>query len=134
MSRIRTLAGLTVASALAIAACNNGGVAGAAGSPGGSTATEASSSPAASAATMINIRFQDIGGSGMTGGGILNDLGTGETALTLGVVAPGQTEPMPALLFVGSCASPPQASPGASPAASSSPTASGVASGSPAAS
>lgn len=153
MSRSTRLAsvGLVAAAVLAITACgtssSSGGVAGATGSPLASAPSAASPSSSASAApsgsAALNqtfLQFQELNSSGITGGAILTDLGNNQTAVTIGVVAAGVTEPMPASLVPGDCASVggaggspgPSASgsAGASPAASAAPTAAASASAS----
>ena len=138
MSRTTRLAsaGLVAAAVLAIAACgtstSSGGVAGATGSPAASVATpsevappsaEASASAGASAAAMNQafLQFQEQGDSGITGGAILTDLGDNQTAVTIGVVAAGVTDPMPARILPSDCAGAASASP--PPAASAAPSA-----------
>src|SRR5262245_39225533 len=135
MSRSTRLAsaGLVAAAVLAIAACgsstSSGGVAGATGTPSTSAAPPASASapasmePSASAAAsggLLNqafLQFEPQNDSGITGGAILTDLGDNQTAVTIGVVAAGVTDPMPANIVPSDCAS---AEPGeaASPAPS----------------
>lgn len=141
MSRSTRLAsvGLVAAAVLAITACgtssSSGGVAGATGSPLASAPSAASPSSSASAApsgsAALNqafLQFQELNSSGITGGAILTDLGNNQTAVTIGVVAAGVTEPMPASLVPGDCAS--MGGAGGSPG----PSASGSAGASPAAS
>jgi hypothetical protein len=142
MSRISRAAvtALVGVAAFALVACGNGGVAGATGTPAaGSTApeastpvtstepsAEASASPGGSLAlNQAFLQFQEIGGSKITGGAILTDLGNDQTAVTIGVVAAGITDPMPANIVPGTCADlGASASPGASMAASPAPAAS----------
>ena len=98
--------------ALTIAACSgaasSGGVAGATGTPLPSTETSASAetsgSPAASGLNQGFLVFQAQNASKVSGGGTITDLGDGSVAVTLGVVAVGFTDPMPARLVSGSCA------------------------------
>ena len=107
MSRARTLAGITGAlaiPALAAAAC----------SPGASSGSPAPSSvalpsgleslvPSASVAARSLPVFRPVNNSGITGGAILNGLDD-QTAVTVGVVVPGQTDPMPARILATACA------------------------------
>ena len=132
MSRISLRAGallLPVAIAM-VAACTSGGVAGATGTPGASASptssasgppsTSAEPSPSASASAASNqlkLDFVPVGTGTMTGGAILTDLGNGQTAVTIGVVAAGVTDPLPAALVPTACGAPPP-SPAASAAAS----------------
>lgn len=101
-------AGMTLA--LALAACgttaSSGGVAGATASPPASAEAGASTepSPSASQSTQAHLSFQEANGSKIFGGGILTDLGDGSTAVTIGVVAVGFADPLPAELTTGSCA------------------------------
>jgi hypothetical protein len=136
MSRINqaTVAALALFAILALAACNTGGVGTATGTPGSSPAASsagsasppasaepsAAASPSGSGLNQAFLQFEEQGGSGITGGAILTDLGDGTTAVTIGVVAAGITEPMPANIVAGTCDSPgaaasPAASAGASP-------------------
>lgn len=150
------------ATALAFVACNSGAAGSGAPSTGtvtASTAPSAAASPSASAAaSRLATSFQSTNGSNVFGGAVLSDLPDGTTAVTIGLVAIGFTDPMPAVLEEGSCtdlaAAGASGSPGASagasggagasagasaatgtvgsasPAASSAPAASGVASAS----
>jgi hypothetical protein len=142
MSRINqaTVAALAAFAILALAACNTGGVGTATGTPGSSPAASpagtasppasaepsAAASPSGSGLNQAFLQFEEQGGSGITGGAILTDLGDGTTAVTIGVVAAGITEPMPANIVSGTCDSPggaaasPAASAGASPSAAAS--------------
>jgi hypothetical protein len=136
-------AGLVATAVLTIAACgsstSSGGVAGATGTPAtnasppsasASASAEASGSAAPGGSAALNqafLQFQPQGGSNISGGAILTDLGNDQTAVTIGVVAAGITEPMPASIVSGTCASPgspappaPSASGSAAPAASAS--------------
>jgi hypothetical protein len=140
MSRSTRLAsaGFVAAAVLAIAACgtstSSGGVAGATGTPATSVApasvappsVEASASAEASAPALNQalLQFQEQNDSGITGGAILTDLGDNQTAVTIGVVAAGVTEPMPANILPNDCASAATASPppAASPAGSAEPS------------
>jgi hypothetical protein len=142
-------AGLVATAVLTIAACgtstSSGGVAGAtgspatSGSPSASASAEASASPSGSAPLkQAFLQFKEANGSGITGGAILTDLGNSQTAVTIGVVAAGVTDPMPSSLVPGECTTlatggGPSASAGASAAASAAPSApaSAAASGSP---
>lgn len=110
---------LFLAVALSIAACSSGGVAGATGTPGPSATPVASlapsieplpssapsQSPAGSSVGLhqASLTFAEIGNSTITGGATLTDLGS-ETAVSIGVVAAGIAEPMPADIHVGTCA------------------------------
>lgn len=136
------IAALAVFAVFAVAACNGGGVGGATGTPGTSPAaspaesmapsgsTEPSAEPSglgnvpASGLNQAFLQFEEQGGSGITGGAILTDLGDGTTAVTIGVVAAGITDPMPSNIVPGTCDNPGSA--GASPAASSEPSGSPV--------
>lgn len=137
------LAGL-VATALVMAACGSstsspsGGVAGATSSPPASVSAPVSapeSGPAASPSGLNQkfITFQAVNGSNITGGGILTDLGNNQTAVTVGVVAAGVTDPMPAALLPGDCTSA-MSAPAPSPAASAAASPAASPAGSPAAS
>ena len=138
MSRSTRLAsaGLVAAAVLAIAACgsssSSGGVAGATGTPEASVAlpseaatpsAEASASAAASAPALNQafLQFEPQNDSNITGGAILTDLGDNQTAVTIGVVAAGVTDPMPANVVPSDCAGAATASP--PPAASAAPSA-----------
>jgi hypothetical protein len=99
--------------ALTIAACggsaSSGGVAGATGTPLASTEASASAetgsaSPSSSGLNQGFLVFQAQNGNNVSGGGTITDLGDGSVAVTLGVVAIGFTDPMPARLVSGSCA------------------------------
>ena len=148
MSRFARVAAATLLPALigVLAACG-GGVGGATGTPGSSPSATApasvepsapaSAEPSASAAASSALNqlfpaFEAQGGSSITGGAILTDLGDGTTAVTIGVVAAGITEPMPASIVPSTCASPgasgaPGASASAEPPASADPSASAAA-------
>jgi hypothetical protein len=118
MSRITRLAsaGLVAAGILAITACgsstSSGGVAGATGTPGTSVAPSsaasasaaASASPGGSGLKQAILDFKAANGSNITGGAILTDVGNNQTAVTIGVVAAGITDPMPASITPGDCA------------------------------
>ena len=124
MSRVTRAAAiaLTAVSMFAVAACGgsigSGAVAEATGTPGvsaepspapiasASTAPSASASPSGVVLNQAIINFQPKGGSSITGGAILTDLGDGELAVTIGVVAAGITEPMPAHLHGSLCITP----------------------------
>jgi hypothetical protein len=135
-------AGLVAAAVLAITACgsstSSGGVAGATGTPATSSApasapasAAASASPSGSGLNQAILQFQQANNSGITGGAIVTDLGNNQSAVTIGVVAAGVTEPMPANLAPGDCATMTSggasASPGASAAASAAPSAASAA-------
>jgi hypothetical protein len=145
MSRITRLAsaGIVAAAVLAIAACgsstSSGGVAGATGTPSTSVApasnvpasTEPSTSASPSSSGGLNqafVQFEAQNNSNITGGGILTDLGDNQTAVTIGVVAAGFTDPMPASVQPSDCTTAVTASP--PPASSAAP--SGAASAAPA--
>src|SRR6185436_6145651 len=126
---------------------SSGGVAGATGTPSTSSApassapesmapsAPASASSSGAAMNQAFIKFEAQNNSNITGGGILTDLGNNQTAVTIGVVAAGVTDPMPANVVPSDCtaaasASPPPASsaaPSAAPSAAASPEASGAA-------
>jgi hypothetical protein len=143
MSRSTRLAaaGLVAAAVLAIAACgtstSSGGVAGATGSPATSAAPPASASapasmapseeasPSGTALDQVFLQFDPQNDSNITGGAILTDLGDNQTAVTIGVVAAGVTEPMPANVVPNDCASAEPAEPAPSAPASEAPAASG---------
>jgi hypothetical protein len=143
MSRIwrAAVTALAGVAAFSLVACS-GGTAGATGTPLTSAAPPASAAPASaepsgsasaapsSALNQATLAFQEVGGSKITGGAILTDLGGEQTAVTIGVVAAGVTDPMPANIVPGTCAdmgggAGASASPGAS--AESSPAASAAA-------
>ena len=121
-------AGLVATAILTIAACgsstSSGGVAGATGTPAASSppvsapVSAPAASPSASGLNQAILQFQPANGSNITGGAILTDLGNSQTAVTIGVVAAGVTDPMPASLVPGDCttmmAGGASASPGAS--------------------
>ena len=152
MSRSTRLAsaGLVAAAILAIAACGSstgsGAVAGATGTPGISPALPSASAAASAEASASGapsgsggfdqafLTFQATGGSTFSGGAILTDLGDGTTVVTIGLVAPGVTEPMPASLVTGTCSSPGSPAPAPSAAASSAASEAPSAAASPAAS
>ena len=109
---IIAIAGLTLTMA-ALAACgtagSSGGVAGATATPvasmEASASTEASASAGASGALNQGfLTFQEENSSKVFGGGTITDLGDGSVAVTLGIVAVGYTDPLPARLVTGSCA------------------------------
>jgi hypothetical protein len=135
-------AGLVAAAVLAITACgsstSSGGVAGATGTPpavstpvSAPASAPASASPSGSGLNQAILQFQQANNSGITGGAIVTDLGNNQSAVTIGVVAAGVTEPMPANLAPGDCATMTSggasASPGASAAASAAPSAASAA-------
>jgi hypothetical protein len=119
------LAALVLPFGLLLAACNTGDVGGATGSP----ATSASPSPSVSAPAPASpsvepsesaaaspsasapgialnqaiLQFEAQNDSGITGGAILTELEGGDTAVTIGVVAVGFAEPMPAHVHEGTC-------------------------------
>ena len=75
------------------------------------------------------LEFEPQGDSSITGGAILTDLGDNQTAVTIGVVAAGVTEPMPANIVPGTCTDVgAAASPAPSVAASAAPSGSAAAS------
>jgi hypothetical protein len=95
--------------ALIAAACSStsssGGVGGATGVPS-TTTSEAPSvevSAAPSAAQQGFLTFQEQNASKVFGGGTATDLGDGSSAITLGIVAVGYTDPLPARLVAGAC-------------------------------
>ena len=90
-------------------ATGSGAVAGATGTPAASIATQstepsAAASPSTAASTQATLTFQEANTSGIFGGGLITDLGDGSSAVTLGVVAIGFTDPMPAEIVAGDCA------------------------------
>lgn len=60
--------------------------------------------PSAAAPTQIALSFQAANDSKIFGGGIISDLGDGSSAVTIGLVAIGFDDPMPAEIVTGSCA------------------------------
>jgi hypothetical protein len=106
------IAALGAIATLALAACGgsaSSSPAGASGTPGSSIATasempSASVEPSASGSAQATINFQEANASKIFGGGLLTDLGDGSTAATIGVVAIGFDEPMPAEIVAGDCA------------------------------
>lgn len=141
MSRISRVAvtALVGVAAFALVACSSGGVAGASATPAaGSTSPEASApvtsaEPSTSAGASASpgsslalnqafLQFQEIGGSKITGGAILTDVGNDQTAVTIGVVAAGITDPMPASIVPLTCAILVAGGPAASAGASLAPT------------
>ncbi len=121
-------AGLVATAILTIAACgsstSSGGVAGATGTPAAvsppvsAPVSAPAASPSASGLNQAILQFQQENNSGITGGAILTDLGNSQTAVTIGVVAAGVTDPMPASLTPGDCATMTAGGASASPAAS----------------
>jgi hypothetical protein len=110
--RTGLLAAAGVTLTLIVAACgsssSSGGVAGATGTPEATTATSASPSTEASASASAGLNkaflvFQEQNSSKVNGGGTLIDLGDGSVAVSLGVVAIGFDEPLPARLVTGAC-------------------------------
>ncbi|HET7472961.1 MAG TPA: hypothetical protein VFJ71_07540 [Candidatus Limnocylindrales bacterium] len=109
---LAAIAGLTMT--LAVAACggtsSSGNVAGASGTPlasvgtGASASAEASASAGGSGLAQGFLTFQELNASKVFGGGTITDLGDGTVAVTLGVVAVGYADPLPARLVSGSCA------------------------------
>ena len=112
--RLAAIAAFGVVTALALAACSGGATQSAGGqsaAPGGSapaaTASpsgDASVAPSAPAATQATLSFKEANASKIFGGGIVTDLGDGSSAVTIGVVAIGFTDPMPAEIVAGDCA------------------------------
>jgi hypothetical protein len=146
--RLTTIAAFGAITMLALAACAGGATQSPAGqstAPGGSAPTtssapsaEASVTPSAPAATQATLSFKEANASKIFGGGIITDLGDGSSAVTIGVVAIGFTDPMPAQIVASDCAtavaapvpsaggSAAPASPAASPAASTPPASAGA--------
>jgi hypothetical protein len=122
----RRIASLGAITALILAAC---------GSSSGSSSTGASAtsgasapgvaspeaSPSASAPARIIIQVVPENNSKISGGAILSDLGDGSSAVTVGVIAIGVEDPMPAEIEAGSCADLVAAAPSAAPGSSASP-------------
>ena len=115
------LTGLAIPAILALAACQGattGSTASPSASPAAATPAPAESEPATSAEPSTSaeaspsgvalnqaiLQFEEQSDSGITGGAILTDLGDGELAVTIGVVAIGFAEPMPAHIHEGTCA------------------------------
>lgn len=137
--RLTTVAAFGAITTLALAACAGGATqppAGQSTAPGGSApaassapSADASVAPSAPAATQATLSFKEANASKIFGGGIITDLGDGSSAVTIGVVAIGFTDPMPAEIVASDCAtavaapvpsagaSAAPASPAASPAA-----------------
>jgi hypothetical protein len=115
MSRISRAAvtALVGVAAVSVVACSNGGVGAATGTPSPSSSGPSASAPAsaepsagASASAALNqatLTFQEVAASEITGGAILTDLGGDQTAVTIGVVAAGIKDPMPAFIAPGTC-------------------------------
>ena len=115
---LSSIAALAAVTALALAACGNSAGSAAPAASGSTTSaapassempsaaasTDASTAPSAAPATQGRLSFQDANGSKIFGGGILTDLGDGSSAVTIGVVAIGFTDPMPAEIVAGDCA------------------------------
>jgi hypothetical protein len=110
--RTGLLAAAGLSLSLILVACggssSSGGVAGASGTPEATSATSASPSTEASASASAGLNkgflvFQEQNASKVFGGGTLIDLGDGTVAISLGVVAMGFDEPMPARLVSGAC-------------------------------
>jgi hypothetical protein len=120
------------AAVFAVAACTTGATstgtpvtANATGTPAATTPAASSTPPASTAPTgPTQVAFPRQAASPVFGGGLLNDLGNGSTAIALGIVAVGYTDPLPAELVSGSCSAV-TVGPGASqsPDASASPSA-----------
>jgi len=96
--------------AFAVAACSSGATS--TGTPVTATATGTpATTPAASAVPTAStaptgptqVAFPRQNASPVFGGGLLNDLGNGSTAIALGIVAVGYTDPLPAELVSGAC-------------------------------
>lgn len=86
------------ASASGFGASPSGGVAGTSATP----LTSPAASPAASKNQAVVV-LQPQGGSNIGGGAYVTEV-SGGTAVSLGVVAPGVTDPMPAGIYEGTCA------------------------------
>lgn len=103
-----------VTAALIVAACGStsgsGAVSGATGTPLASSGTGASASASAEASAGASgalnqgfLTFQEQNASKVFGGGTITDLGDGSSAVTLGIVAVGYADPLPARLVSGAC-------------------------------
>jgi hypothetical protein len=145
IGRMATLGAIT---AFAFAACSGSSGTAAPGASGSSAANTPGSSiaspeasPSASAPTRIVIQVVAQNNSKVTGGAVLSDLGDGSIAVTVGVIAIGFEDPMPAQIVSGNCADMAGLTPSAAPSGAASmapsvvpsvvPSASGGASGSP---
>ena len=113
------LTGLAIPAILGLAACQGATTgstaspsASAAATPSASASAEPSAEPSVSAQPSASgvalnqaiVQFEAQSDSGITGGAILTDLGDGELAVTIGVVAIGFADPMPAHIHEGTCA------------------------------
>jgi hypothetical protein len=130
MPRLRTVGGITIA-ALALAACQgatatpspspslaapsesagaspyasagasaSGSVEGSPSESGGVLGAGSSASPTLN---QIVVVFKDVGGSKVTGGAFVTEVGQAQTSVSIGVIAIGVTDPMPAGIYEGSC-------------------------------
>jgi hypothetical protein len=111
MSRIKFFAapgvvGGALILALAISGCQTGASPGISGAPSVNLPS-AIASVLPSGVGKANAIFKPAGGSTVSGGAVLSDLGGGQTAVTVGVVAIGFADPMPGIVFEGDCTSPP---------------------------
>jgi hypothetical protein len=108
--RLPALVTILGALVFAVAACSSGATS--TGTPVTATATGSpATTPAASAAPPAStaptgptqIAFPRQAASPVFGGGLLNDLGNGSTAIALGIVAVGYLDPLPAEIVSGAC-------------------------------
>jgi hypothetical protein len=109
-SGVGSLAALGAAAIVILAACgstsSSSGVAGATGTPLTSASTGASTEASASASGGLSqgfMTFQEENASKVFGGGTVTDLGDGSSAVTLGIVAVGFEDALPARLVAGAC-------------------------------
>ena len=109
-TRLAPLAAFSAAALVVIAACGTGAsnspTTSAAASLPSTAAESASTEASASASSGVSqgfITFQEMNASKVFGGGTVTDLGDGSSAVTLGVVAVGYTDPLPARIVAGAC-------------------------------
>jgi hypothetical protein len=107
---LATITALGAGAVLMLVACgtatSSGGIAGATGSPVVLPSELASIEASASALAGANkafLTFQALNSSNVSGGGTIIDLGDGSSAVTLGIIAPGFSDPLPARLVSGAC-------------------------------
>jgi hypothetical protein len=108
---LATITALGAGAVLMLVACgtatSSGGVVVPTGSavvlPSELASIEASAS-ALAGANKAFLTFQAMNSSNVSGGGTIIDLGDGSSAVTLGIIAPGFEDPLPARLVSGACA------------------------------
>ncbi|HEX3427986.1 MAG TPA: hypothetical protein VHS36_04200 [Candidatus Limnocylindrales bacterium] len=137
--RLAELAALAATAAFLFAACGSSATpapttaATTAGSSPESSVASPEASPSASAAARLVVPIVAVNNSKVTGGAVLSDLGDGSTAVTVGVIAIGFKDPLPAEIVSGSCADMASAAPSSGPSAGASAAASMAPSAAPSA-